>query len=134
MSSVTGPMVANRGETAYATTKAAVWGFTPAIFPLLETRFVRFLEQHGEDPSREFLLSDAIGDMVRSGDAEVFVHRAEEPWFGMTFREDRDRVAAHIAELVDQGEYPESLRHAMRPPDLPSEGPAEGEISEFPPE
>lgn len=111
-----------------------LWGFTPAIFPLLETRFVRFLEQHGEDPSREFLLSDAIGDMVRSGDAEVFVHRAEEPWFGMTFREDRDRVAAHIAELVDQGEYPESLRHAMRPPDLPSEGPAEGEILEFPPE
>jgi NAD(P)-dependent dehydrogenase (short-subunit alcohol dehydrogenase family) len=31
MSSVTGPMVANRGETAYATTKAAVWGFTKAL-------------------------------------------------------------------------------------------------------
>ena len=111
-----------------------LWGFTPAVFPLLETRFARFLEQHGEDPKREFLLSDAIGDMVRSGDAEVYVHRAEEPWFGMTFREDRDRVAAHIAELVEQGEYPESLRHAMRPPDLPSEAPTEGEISEYPPE
>ena len=31
MSSVTGPMVANQGETAYATTKAAVWGFTKAL-------------------------------------------------------------------------------------------------------
>lgn len=31
MSSVTGPMVANEGETAYATTKAAVWGFTKAL-------------------------------------------------------------------------------------------------------
>jgi NAD(P)-dependent dehydrogenase (short-subunit alcohol dehydrogenase family) len=31
MSSVTGPMVANEGETAYATTKAAVWGFTRAL-------------------------------------------------------------------------------------------------------
>ncbi|MDB4433381.1 SDR family oxidoreductase UcpA [bacterium] len=31
MSSVTGPMVANAGETAYATTKAAVWGFTKAL-------------------------------------------------------------------------------------------------------
>jgi NAD(P)-dependent dehydrogenase (short-subunit alcohol dehydrogenase family) len=31
ISSVTGPMVANQGETAYATTKAAVWGFTKAL-------------------------------------------------------------------------------------------------------
>jgi NAD(P)-dependent dehydrogenase (short-subunit alcohol dehydrogenase family) len=31
MSSVTGPMVAMEGETAYATTKAAVWGFTKAL-------------------------------------------------------------------------------------------------------
>jgi len=31
MSSVTGPMVANQGETAYATSKAAVWGFTKAL-------------------------------------------------------------------------------------------------------
>ncbi len=31
MSSVTGPMVANSGETAYALTKAALWGFTKAL-------------------------------------------------------------------------------------------------------
>ena len=31
MSSVTGPMVANEGETAYAISKAAVWGFTKAL-------------------------------------------------------------------------------------------------------
>ena len=31
MSSVTGTMVVNAGETAYATTKAAIWGFTKAL-------------------------------------------------------------------------------------------------------
>lgn len=31
MSSVTGPMVADEGETAYATTKAALWGSTKAL-------------------------------------------------------------------------------------------------------
>ena len=31
MSSVTGTMVADAGETAYATTKAAIWGFTKAL-------------------------------------------------------------------------------------------------------
>lgn len=31
MSSVTGPMVADEGETAYAMTKSALWGFTKAL-------------------------------------------------------------------------------------------------------
>ena len=31
MSSVTGPMVADEGEVAYATSKAALWGFTKAL-------------------------------------------------------------------------------------------------------
>ena len=31
LSSVTGPIVADAGETAYATTKAAIWGFTRAL-------------------------------------------------------------------------------------------------------
>ncbi len=94
-----------------------LWGFTPAVFPLLEQRFADFLEQHGDDPAREFLLSDAVGEMVSSGVADVRVHPSEEPWFGMTYRDDRARVEAHIAELVEQGEYPKSLRHAMRPVD-----------------
>ena len=94
-----------------------LWGFTPAVFELLEQRFADFLEQHGEDPEREFLLSDAVGGMVSSGVADVFVHASEEPWFGMTYKDDRARVEAHIAELVEQGEYPKSLRHAMQPID-----------------
>ena len=55
--------------------------------------------------------------MVSSGVADVWVHPSEEPWFGMTYRDDRARVEAHIAELVEQGEYPGSLRRAMRPVD-----------------
>ncbi|PKM81216.1 MAG: oxidoreductase UcpA [Firmicutes bacterium HGW-Firmicutes-14] len=31
LSSVTGPMVCDEGETAYATSKAAIWGFTKAL-------------------------------------------------------------------------------------------------------
>ncbi len=110
-----------------------LWGFTPALFPLLERRFSDFLAAHGDDPEREFLLSEAVGDMARSGEAEVHVHPAEEDWFGMTYREDRARVEAHIAELVEDGQYPPSLRRAMRPEDLPAERPSEGEITEYPP-
>ena len=38
MSSVTGPMVADPGEVAYATTKAAVLGFTKSLAKELGSR------------------------------------------------------------------------------------------------
>ena len=41
LSSVTGPMVADSGEVAYATTKAAILGFTKALAAELVTRNIR---------------------------------------------------------------------------------------------
>ncbi len=91
-----------------------LWGFTPAIFPLLESRFVAFLDKHGGDAQREFLLSDAIGDIIRSREATVRLLVSDSPWFGMTFREDRERVQRQIAQLIEAGEYPPSIRKAVR--------------------
>jgi hypothetical protein len=100
-----------------------LWGFTPAVFPLLEARFASFLERHGEDSKREFLLSDAVGDAIRSKQASVRLLVSEEPWFGMTFREDRERAERRIAELVEAGEYPPSIRKAVRVTDPRVEDP-----------
>ncbi|MDT8436208.1 MAG: NTP transferase domain-containing protein [Gemmatimonadota bacterium] len=93
-----------------------LWGFTPAIFPLLRERFGAFLAAHGEDPGREFALSRAIGDIIRTGEASVTVLPSEEPWFGLTFAADRERVERRIAALVEAGALPPSLRRAMPHP------------------
>jgi hypothetical protein len=37
------------------------------------------------------------------------VLRSGDPWFGVTYREDRPRVVDSIRTLVDKGVYPESL-------------------------
>lgn len=103
-----------------------LWGFTPAVFPLLESRFSEFLERDGEDAQKEFLLSDAVGDAIRSKQASVQLLRSDEPWFGMTFREDRERVERRIADLVEAGEYPRSIRKALRVTDPRVEDEAEG--------
>jgi hypothetical protein len=39
----------------------------------------------------------------------VAVLRSRDAWFGITYREDKPRVAAAIAELVRIGRYPAVL-------------------------
>ncbi len=86
-----------------------IWGLTPAVFPLLRTRFADFLTARGDDPVAEFLLPEAIGDMVAGRAATVRVLRGRETWFGITHPDDRDRARARLRTLVATGAYPERL-------------------------
>jgi len=43
------------------------------------------------------------------GVATVRLLDSPDPWFGMTYREDRDTVAARLRELVARGDYPPRL-------------------------
>ncbi len=88
-----------------------LWGFTPAVLPVLERQFARFLEGRGRDPKAEFLLSDAVGAQVRAGDARVRVlPAAGSQWFGMTYSADDERVRDRITRLVGAGQYPTNLK------------------------
>ncbi len=85
------------------------WGFTPALFPALDTQLRGFLGTRGGDPKAEFYLPAAVSTMIGEGGATVRVLPTESAWFGVTYREDRPRVQAAIAELVAAGKYPEKL-------------------------
>ncbi len=85
------------------------WGFTPAVFPLLEQGLVGFLEVHSGTEKTEFYIPCAVEEMVRAGSASVKVLPVESPWFGVTYREDRDGVAQALAGLVRGGDYPSPL-------------------------
>lgn len=91
-----------------------LWGLTPELFGPLRKRFKAFLKQHHDDPSCEFYLSDAVGALVDRGKLKVRVARTTDRWLGMTFPEDRGHVRAGIRSLVEDGEYPRSLRDAVR--------------------
>jgi hypothetical protein len=86
-----------------------LWGCPPAAFPLLERQFLRFLEGAAADPAAEFLIANAVSDELAQGTLSVQVLRSPDAWIGMTFPEDRDRVAARLAHLVAQGRYPDDL-------------------------
>ena len=86
-----------------------MFGFTPAVFPLLRQRFASFIDRRGGDPKAEFLLPDEVGRMVAEKLIRVKVITTSAEWFGITYREDRESVVRSIRSLVQQGGYPEKL-------------------------
>ena len=87
------------------------WGFMPSIFPVLRTYFEKFLRSgNGKDIQSECLLPVMVDDLMRRGELEVSVLRSADHWFGMTYRQDREVVAAELRRLHEEGVYPESLR------------------------
>jgi len=86
-----------------------MWGFTPAFLPQLEKAFVEFLEKSGEDPGAECYVPDVVDGCVRRGEANVRVLATSSQWFGVTYREDRQRVAVALEQLAADGVYPEPL-------------------------
>ncbi|MGD8277721.1 MAG: NTP transferase domain-containing protein [Gemmatimonadota bacterium] len=91
-----------------------LWGFTPAVFPLLRDLFASFRAERSEDPDAEFLLSDAINVLIERGMARVGVLATDEEWMGVTWAEDRPRVARRLAEMAAAGRYPVPLGGAGR--------------------
>ncbi len=85
------------------------WGFTPAVFPLLEQGFARFLKASLDQPKAEYYIPSAVAEMIESDAARVSVLPTEAVWFGVTYREDKPIVAASLAELTRAGEYPAEL-------------------------
>lgn len=94
---------------AHTTVSMNCWGFSPAVFPLLEAGLAQFLAERGADAKAEFYLPAAIEAAVATGAAEVEVLPVRASWFGITHREDRPRVGAALEQLITAGEYPRQL-------------------------
>jgi UTP-glucose-1-phosphate uridylyltransferase len=87
------------------------WGFHSSLFGELDVLFRRFLaEAIPANPTKgEFYLPAAISDLVAAKRMHTRVLPTESQWFGVTYREDKPRVTASIAELVARGDYPTPL-------------------------
>ena len=95
--------------TGRETVSMNIWGFVPGLLPVLEARFPAWLHAHAGNPRAEWFIPMVVNELVREGRADVRVLAADSPWFGITYREDRPRVAAAIAGLVAAGTYPARL-------------------------
>ena len=69
-----------------------------------------FLRHVGDDPKAECLLPTMVGDLLAQGRLTVSVLHSADRWFGMTYHEDRARVAQELVKLHETGVYPAELR------------------------
>ena len=104
----------NDGVTAYMPLRSVAsmncWGFTPDIFEKLSEGFAKFLsEKHNDELKCEYYLPFAVCDMLKSGECEVKVYASEDSWYGVTYKEDKPFVVNSIAELKNNGTYPQKL-------------------------
>ncbi len=85
------------------------WAFTPALFAALDRQFSEFLKSRGGELKSEFYLPEAVSQQITEGAATVRVLPTTASWFGVTYREDKPRVQATLANLVAGGVYPAQL-------------------------
>jgi choline kinase len=85
------------------------WGFHPSVFKNIENQFIEFLQTNIQLPKSEFYIPFVVFDMIKSGQTNVEVLKADSPWFGVTFKEDKPFVIEQIQKLTDKGIYPENL-------------------------
>lgn len=88
-----------------------MWGFDKRFLGELEKGFVPFLKEAMEkNPLKaEYLLPTAVDASLKAGRLTVEVLPTPDEWFGLTYHEDRDPVAARFSEMVEEGVYPSPL-------------------------
>nr|WP_321486456.1 sugar phosphate nucleotidyltransferase [uncultured Draconibacterium sp.] len=85
------------------------WGFHPSIFKTLESKFVQFLKTEINKPKSEMYIPSVVFEMIEDNEAEVKILKANSPWFGVTYKEDKPIVVNKINALIEEGVYPAKL-------------------------
>ena len=84
--------------------------FRDDIFKYLEDHLVEFFEKNKADLSKcEYLIPDTVFNMMSEGLIKVPVIPTTAKWQGITYKEDKERLVKDIEDLINKGEYPQSL-------------------------
>lgn len=90
-----------------------MFGLTKEFLNQLDPHFMTFLHKNKNNLSTcEFYLPMLIDDLVKSKDAKVEVIPTKAKWYGMTYKEDLQKVENSINDMVKAGEYPSDLWNA----------------------
>jgi len=88
-----------------------LWAFRRGVLEAFPRMFADFLENDvPKNPLKaEFYLPNVPKALIASGKGRVRLLNTHERWYGMTYREDAEKVRAAIADMKAQGLYPEKL-------------------------
>ena len=82
-----------------------LWGFNPDIFGYIETGFKNFLDKNLDTPKSEYYLPTVVSEQIEKGEKQVQVLVAEDRWYGVTYKEDKQIVVDAITKMMNAGLY-----------------------------
>jgi len=82
-----------------------MWGFTPDVFSYIENDLNEFFKENINTPKVEFYLPKIVSNVIERGQKSVSVLVAEERWYGVTYKEDKQGVVTALGEKIANGEY-----------------------------
>ena len=84
--------------------------FTHDILDHIEKNFAPYLDRNKDNLlTCEYLIPILTEELVSRSEVEVKVLPTSSVWYGITYKEDKPKVVASLAKLMDEGEYPEGL-------------------------
>ncbi len=88
-----------------------MWGLKEGFLEILDDHFVEFFKK--DVPSNplktEYLLPILIGELLKQKRITVDVLETKDEWFGVTYKEDKEKVVEAFTKLIEQGEYQKEL-------------------------
>lgn len=82
-----------------------LWGFMPDLFDYAEKGFKAFLKENINTPKAEYYLPSVVSGLIASGEKRVKVLIAEDKWYGVTYKEDKQMVCDAINKMAEDGLY-----------------------------
>lgn len=82
-----------------------MWGFTPEVFGYIENDLKEFFAEKINVPKVEYYLPTVVSNVIERGQKDVSVLVAEDRWYGVTYKEDKQGVVDALSEKIKNGEY-----------------------------
>lgn len=82
-----------------------MWGFFSDVFKYVTEDLKEFLNTSINIPKSEFYLPSIVSKLIESGKKKVNVLVAEDKWYGVTYKEDKEKVKKSLREKIDNKEY-----------------------------
>ena len=87
-----------------------LWGFTPALFDLLDREMIEFFDKNRDNLDKcEFLIPMSVFKYINEGKVTVKILDTDEKWYGVTYKEDKKDLVNAINKMVEEGKYPRNL-------------------------
>ena len=82
-----------------------LWGFNTDLFDHIEKGFNEFLKEKIDVPKSEYYLPSVVSSLIEDDIKDVKVFIAEDKWYGVTYKEDKEQVVSAIAKMYNDGLY-----------------------------